>query len=179
MFPSAETWGIVADIALIFGLPFGVMAFLLERTKQRQVEQEEIYQRLSDEYTAFMRLVIENSDLRLLRAPAPGADGSELTEEQLERRTAFFSILVALFERAYLLVYDDRMSKGTARLWHSWEDFMRDWCKRADFRSSLPMLLQGEDEEFAKHLARLAVLEAKSQGQKPPDLRGFGVGADG
>lgn len=156
MLPSAETWSVLADMSLVFGVPFGVIVFALERRKERQVEQEEIYQRLSDEYTAFMKLVIENSDLHLLRAPVPGQPEPVLNEDQLERRAAFFSILVALFERAYLLVYDDRMNRETTRLWNSWEDYMRDWCKRSDFRSALPQLLQGEDPAFAAHLSRLA-----------------------
>lgn len=175
---SHETWSVLADISLVFGLPFAIIAFFVERGKERQLQQEEIYQRLSDEYTAFMKLIIENSDLHLLRAPttaAPGAPEAGLSEDQLERRAAFFSILVALFERAYLLVYDDRMNKETTRLWHSWEDYMRDWVKRADFRSALPTLLQGEDQAFANHLARLALEQAAQQGQTPPDLRSFCV----
>lgn len=153
---SPETWSVLADISLVLGVPFAVIVFILERRKERQVEQGEIYQRLSDEYTAFMKLVIENSDLHMLRAPVPGQPAPTLSEDQLERRTAFFSILVALFERAYLLVYDDRMNRETTRLWNSWEDYMRDWCRRADFRAALPQLLQGEDPAFAAHLTRLA-----------------------
>ena len=53
-----------------------------------------------------MRLVIENADLRL-RSPYPPAD---LSEEQQERKLALFAILVSLFERAYVLVYEERMS---------------------------------------------------------------------
>ena len=40
------------------------------------------------------------------------------------------------------------MNKQTKRLWQSWEDYMREWCQREDFRAALPELLRGEDEEF-------------------------------
>lgn len=65
-------------------------------------------------------------------------------------------MLVALFERAYILVYEDDMSRQQRRLWQSWEDYMRDWCEREDFRTLLPQLLTGEDEDFSAHILRIA-----------------------
>ncbi len=118
-----------------FALPFAILVFIYERRKERYVDEEEIYQRLSDEYTNFLKLVLDNSDLQLLRKHAPLA---ELSEEQMERKLALFGILVSIFERAYILVYEERMKKQTRRLWSSWEDYMREWCRRADFRQALP-----------------------------------------
>jgi len=100
--------------------------------------QEEIYQRLADEYAGFLMLVLGNADLRLLRR-AGGTD--QLTEEQEERRLALFNILVSLFERAYMLVYEEKMDKQTRRIWLSWEDYMRERCRRGEFRAVLPALL--------------------------------------
>src|SRR5581483_12235287 len=87
----------------IFGLPFAIFVFLLEQRKERQNEAEEIFQRLSDEYREFLKLVLDNADLHLLRRE--GAP-QNLTDEQKERRFAIFGILISLFERAYLLVYE-------------------------------------------------------------------------
>ncbi|MGB4343902.1 MAG: hypothetical protein WBJ03_09830, partial [Moraxellaceae bacterium] len=67
-----------------------------------------------------------------------------------------FEMLIALFERAYILVYEDDMGKQQRRLWQSWEDYMRDWCEREDFRTLLPRLLTGEDEFFSAHILRIA-----------------------
>ena len=132
-----------------FALPFAILVFLYERRKERYVDEEEIYQRLSDEYTNFLKLVLDNSDLQLLRKHAPLA---QLSEEQMERKLALFGILVSIFERAYILVYEERMKKQTRRLWSSWEDYMREWCRRADFRQALPELLEGEDPDFKAHI---------------------------
>ena len=136
-----------------FALPFAIVVFLIERRKQRQVDEEELYQRLSDEYTTFLKLVLDNADLQLLRRHGPAA---EITEEQLERKLALFGILVSIFERAYILVYDEKMNKQTRRLWSSWEDYMREWCQRKDFRAALPELLQGEDPDFQLHIKGIA-----------------------
>jgi hypothetical protein len=141
----------------IIGFPMAILVFIYEQRRERQNEQEEIYQRLSDEYADFLKLVLTNADLQLLRQ-----DGSDraLTEEQRERKLALFNILISLFERSYLLVYEERMDKQTLRLWLSWEDYMREWCRRKDFRELLPDLLKGEDEDFAAHIRGIAETEA-------------------
>jgi hypothetical protein len=136
-----------------FALPFAILVFVFERRKERVADQEELYQRLSDEYTNFLKLVLDNADLQLLSKKAPIR---ELSEEQKERRFALFGILVSIFERAYILVYEERMDKQTKRLWSSWEDYMREWCQRPDFRKALPELLEGEDPDFRKHIEQVA-----------------------
>jgi hypothetical protein len=156
-------------VVTIIGFPMAIVVFIFEQRKERQGDNEEIYQRLSDEYVTFQKLVLSNADLRLLRKD--GFD-AELTDEQQERKHAIFNILVSLFERAYLLVYDESMDHQTRRLWQSWEDYMREWCVRRDFREALPELLEGEDEEFTRHIRRIAA-EAATRGapSPPPPVR--------
>ena len=147
-------------LVTVIGLPLAILVFIYEQRRERQNEQEEIYQRLSDEYTAFLKLVLDNPDLQLLRKQMRGMP---LKEEQKERKAAFFNILVSLFERAYILVYETKMDRQTQRLWLSWEDYMREWCCRSDFREALPELLQGEDEDFREHIQSIAHTEAARQ----------------
>jgi len=147
-----EKMEFLSYVVTVVGLPFAIVVFLLEQRKERRNEEEEIYQRLSDEYREFLKLVLDNSDLQLLRREGTRQD---LTEEQKERRNAIFGILVSLFERAYLLVYEDKMGKHTRRMWQSWEDYISEWVRRADFRDALPGHLEGEDEEFTRYLRRL------------------------
>lgn len=139
-------------LVTVVGLPFAIAVYVRDRRRDQQNEEEEIFLRLSDEYADFMRLVIDNADLHLL-SPTPRG---ELSEEQQERKHALFVILVSLFERAYVLVYEDTMSRQQQRLWQSWEDYMHEWCRRADFRAALPTLLQGEDPGFVATIRRIA-----------------------
>ena len=143
-------------LVTVIGLPLAILVFVYEQRRERQNEQEEIYQRLSDEYTAFLKLVLAHPDLQLLRK---GMADAPLNEEQKERKAAIFNILISLFERAYILVYEEKMDRQTQRLWLSWEDYMREWCRRPDFRAALPELLEGEDEDFRAHIQRLAQAE--------------------
>ncbi len=154
---AREIFELLSYVVTVIGLPFAIIVFILEQRKERQNEQEEIFQRLSDEYREFLKLVLDNSDLHLLR---PDGVRQDYTEEQKERRLAIFGILISLFERAYLIVYEEDMDKQTRRLWRSWEDYMREWVRRSDFRSALPDLLEGEDEGFTRYIRTLANTEA-------------------
>ncbi len=149
---SLETWELLSYVVTVFGLPLAIFSFLHEQRKERDNEEEEVYQQLSDAYTDFLKLVIANPDLKLRSQAAT----PNLNEEQQERTQAMFEILISLFERAYLLVYEDKMTAKQQRRWASWEDYMREWCRRDDFRTQLPRLLQGEDPDFASYIRQLA-----------------------
>ncbi|MBL8918607.1 MAG: hypothetical protein JNJ54_07070 [Myxococcaceae bacterium] len=167
-----QTWEFLSYVVTVVGLPFAIAVFLWEQRRQRQNDDEEIYQRLSDEYREFLKLVLDNADLHLLRREAGTVT---LTDDQKERRHAIFGILVSLFERAYLLVYEEQMSRQVRRLWQSWEDYMREWVARAEFREALPELLEGEDDEFSEYLralVRQVTSQPRASAQPPVPLAG-------
>ncbi len=144
-------------VVTVVGLPFAIAVFLYEQRRERQNEEEELYQRLSDEYAEFLKIVLQHADLGLMR---PQSTEVALSEEQRERRGVLFELLISLFERSYLLVYEEKMKRQTQRLWMSWEDYMRYWCRRRDFRGMLPELLEGEDPDFVEHIKRIAAEES-------------------
>ena len=140
-------------VVTILGFPAAIGVFFFEQRKQRQNEAYELHSTLSEEYDNFLKVVLDNSDLLLLQR---ARSTQELTAEQQERRFILLSILVSLFEKAFIIVYDARMSREQRRQWLTWEDDMREWCRRADFRAALPQLLEGEDEAFQTYIRGLA-----------------------
>jgi hypothetical protein len=148
---SLETWEMLSYVVTVIGLPLAIAVFLYEKRKERENEDEEVYQLLSDNYQDFLKVALENPDLRLFSSE----ETEHLTDEQKERMLIIFDMLISLFERAYLLMYDENMTAEQLRRWHSWEDYMRDWCTRADFRAVLPMLLEGEDPAFGNYIREL------------------------
>lgn len=155
---ALETWEWLSYVVTVFGLPLAILTFLYEQRKERENEEEAVYQLLSDAYTDFLKLVMENPDLKL-RSQCH-IDG--LTDDQQERMYVLFEILISLFERAYLLAYEPNMRGKQLRRWLSWEDYMREWCQRDDFRSLLPKLLQGEDPDFSRYISTIAEDVTKS-----------------
>ena len=146
---SVEDW---SYLVTVIAAPLAIIVYIREQLREQTTDEEELYQQLSNSYADFLRLVLANADLQLrsTRIAMP------LTDEQRERKLILFDILISLFERAYILVYEDEMDRQTRRMWMSWEDYMREWCKRDDFRLVLPQLLQGEDEDFASHILHIS-----------------------
>jgi hypothetical protein len=66
-----------------------------------------------------------------------------------------FDMLIALFERAFLIAFREEMSATEQRRWNSWDDYMREWCRRKEFHALLPQLLRGEDPKFSAYIQRL------------------------
>jgi hypothetical protein len=154
---TLETWELLSYVVTVIGLPFAIGIFFYEQRKERENEEEAAWQQLSDAYIDFLEVVLANPDLKL-RSQAQTPD---LTDEQRERMRVIFDMLISLFERAYLLLYEDAMSEKQRRRWHSWDDYMREWCGREDFRACLPELLRGEDPDFSAYIMKLAEAEAR------------------
>jgi hypothetical protein len=152
---ALEIWELLSYVVTVVGLPLAIYTFWREQRKERENEDEETYQLLSVAYADFLKLVMANPDLQLRSRRAAGP----LTDEQRERRQVVFEMLVSLFERAYLLAFDRDMTEKQQRRWHSWDDYMREWCRRPDFCAMLPQLLEGEDPDFVACIQRIAAEE--------------------
>jgi hypothetical protein len=146
-------WLEVASFAVtVVGLPFAIWVFMTQQRAERENEDEEAYLHLADAYNDFLKVVLAHSDLQLrtnTALPNP-------TSEQRERMLVIFDMLVSLFERAYLVGWKPAMSPTEQRRWNSWDDYMREWCRREDFANALPFLLRGEDPEFQRYIQRVA-----------------------
>ena len=147
-----DAFELASFVVTVVGLPFAIVVFVLQQRKERNNEEEEAYQHLSDAYNEFLKVVLVNADLRLRTGdglPHPSA-------EQNERMMVIFDMLISLFERAYLVAYQSDMGEIEQRRWNSWDDYMREWCRRDDFFNALPLLLRGEDPEFQRYIKRVA-----------------------
>jgi hypothetical protein len=161
---GVQAWRDLLEIAsfvvTVIALPFAVWVFVAEQRKERENEEEEAFQHLSDAYNDFLKVVLDNADLQLRSSAAlPNP-----TPQQNERMLVIFDMLIALFERAFLVAYKDAMNPTEQRRWNSWDDYMREWCRREDFHNALPLLLRGEDPAFQAYIRRIADEEHQSPG---------------
>lgn len=149
---NRDLWETASFVVTVFALPFAIFLFLFEQRKERDAEDEEAYQLLQNAYNDFLKIVLDNPDLQLRSTTAH----TDLNNQQRERALIIFEMLIALFERAYIVSYEPDMRGVALRRWHSWDDFMREWCRREDFYYLLPQLLRGEDPDFAAYIRRVA-----------------------
>lgn len=151
---------LISFAVTVVGLPFAIWVFVQQQRAERENEEEEAYLHLADAYNHFLEVVLANSDLQLrTNTPLPSP-----TPEQNERMLVIFDMLVSLFERAFLVAHKPVMTPTEQRRWNSWDDYMREWCRRADFTNALPFLLRGEDPEFQAYITGVAADEALSRG---------------
>ena len=153
-----DAFMLAANAVTVIGLPFALWTYVLQARKERENEDEEAYQHLSDAYNQFLQVVLAHADLQLrsTRAlPNPSA-------EQRERMLVIFDMLISLFERAYLVAYKEQMSPTEQRRWNSWDDYMREWFRREDFAAALAHLLRGEDPDFVAYIEQVARQEREA-----------------
>lgn len=153
-----DAFMLAANAVTVIGLPFALWTYVQQARKERENEDEEAYQHLSDAYNQFLQVVLAHADLQLRSTPAlpnPSA-------EQHERMLVIFDMLISLFERAYLVAYKEQMSPTEQRRWNSWDDYMREWCRREDFAAALEQLLRGEDPDFVAYIERVARQEREA-----------------
>lgn len=148
-----EFWELFSYIVTVIGLPWAVWLYLADARRERENEEEAVYLTLSDEYAKFSKVLLDNADLQLVSG---GISDLAMGPEQRERKKIIYEMLVALFERAYILVYEEDMDRQAKRRWASWEDYIKFWLAHDDFRVLLPELLQGEDEDFVAYVKGLA-----------------------
>lgn len=158
-----DFWEYASFVVTALALPVAIAFFMWEQRKERDNEEEEGYQLLSDAYNDFLKIVLDNPDLHL-RTNEPL---SNPTAEQNERMLVIFDMLVSLFERAYLVAWKPRMTATESRRWNSWDDYMHEWCRRDDFLNALPLLLRGEDPGFQAYIRKVADAERAARAQQP------------
>ncbi len=76
-----------------------------------------------------------------------------------------------------MLVYEERMDRQTRRLWLWREDYMREWCGRAEFRAVLPELLERQDAEFRQQIERVSAEERERAESAPREMKGVSTHA--
>lgn len=150
-----EMWG---ALTTAIGLPFAILVFLYEHRKahrekleqekkERENEEEETYTRLNAAYRDVTKILIDNPSINVHDKP--------LEETLKQQQYEFYGSLVALFEEAYNVIYPED-SQEYAKMWNTWEDYIKEWMLKQNFVISLPLLLDGEDPDFVRYMKTAA-----------------------
>ncbi len=133
-------------IATVVGIPLALGVFMFEEKKERQAEQEEIYEKLMTHYAQIQEKLFEYPELDHHTAPLA-------SPEDARRQYILYEMLISLFERSFILLYGET-DPAYRRMWNSWEDYIAQWLARPNFRAALPQLMKGEDPDFVAYFAR-------------------------
>lgn len=150
-------WEFLSYLVTVLGLPVAIVTIWRELRAERaneakEIEQreDEIYVQLSQQYSALLEAALAHPELDVLEE----GSSDSLTPEQRRRQAIYYEMLMALFERAYILLYEDAPTGQSGRRWGSWADFFSYWLKRPDFARYVEKNLQGEDPAFVSFVQR-------------------------
>jgi hypothetical protein len=138
-------------VATVVGIPLAIVVFLYQERKERQAEQEEIYDKLMEHYSQIQTKLFENPELDQHERPLD-------QPENIRRQRIIYDMLSSLFERAFILLYGET-DPAYRRMWNSWNDYIETWIGRPNFREALPDLMRGEDPAFVAYMAKLTGLK--------------------
>ncbi|MBA3018067.1 MAG: hypothetical protein KKH17_09715 [Proteobacteria bacterium] len=145
---------ILANVATFLGIPLAIIVLVVDRRRAREDREQHTYQALQSEYSDFLKLCLEHSELQLHDYHPERT--VTLTPEQHDRRMVALEILVSMFESAYFLYHHGHHSEFKKRQWTGWEEFMRDWAVRGDFQEAWNEHLGSEfDSEFILYMNQL------------------------
>lgn len=141
------TWlEFLSYVATVVGIPLALGVFMFEERKERQAEQEEIYEKLMDHYARIQEKLFEYPELDQHDTPLSNT-------EDARRQYIVYEMLISLFERSFILLYGEE-DPAYQRMWNSWADYLAEWTARPNFRALLPRLMHGEDPAFVAYIAK-------------------------
>ena len=149
-----EFMELLSYIATVIGIPLAITTFIFQEKKERQSEQEEIYDKLMGHYAEIQEKLFEYPEL-------DQHDVMITDPEAARRQRILYEMLVSLFERAFILLYGET-DPAYQRMWNSWLDYIDIWTSRPNFRQVLPTMMRGEDPYFTDFMTQMTGLDLRS-----------------
>lgn len=139
-------------LAAFVGIPVAVLTYAAQKRKDRRLREMETYLQAKREYVEYLTLCLQNPDLGgydlSLLEPHVSASGMDI------RKLTMFTILTAMLEAGFIL-YADQRQEGRARQWAGWQQYLRMWASRPDFRKAWPVVGPQFDSVFVQEMGRL------------------------
>jgi hypothetical protein len=152
-------------LVTILGVPAAIYLFIRERRIDRDLKIREIYSAVDDSYTDFIKTLLDNPDIDFLRADvSPEVIESAETSTEKRRRWLLTSLLISIFERAYLL-YRQSPNEMLRSQWAGWEAWALDYLARDDVRAVWDTIGKDFDTNFYEHI------DCRLHGRQPPAMR--------
>ncbi|MGB9179977.1 MAG: hypothetical protein WCB68_12090 [Pyrinomonadaceae bacterium] len=134
----------VSYIATIVGIVIALFVFWSEKRKERRAREAEGYARANDRYIQYLTLCLDHPDANTF--------DPDITSTGVEtKRLIMFSILINVFETAYLLLrsasHDIR-----DRQWKGWDNYIRMWAGQEDFAKTWTAIGPDFDSEFQHYM---------------------------
>ena len=132
-------------IALGLTGPIALIGYLQAKRKEEQQKEDGTYHALDEKYLEYQKLCLRHPELDVFDYPSPRT--GPVTEEIKKKELIMFTILVSIFERAFIM-YRGQSERVRERQWKGWEQYIEQFCQRPNFREAWKVIGEMFDADF-------------------------------
>jgi hypothetical protein len=149
-FQTVKDWiELISSCVVLFGVPLGLYQYYKTKRKEQIDREYGTYNALDEKFLEYQTCCLDHPQLDVF--DVPDASPAQLTSEQKKQELIIFTMLFAIFERAYLM-YFDQATEIKERQWTGWNEYIRSFGRRANFKSAWQASGATFDKEFEKYM---------------------------
>lgn len=140
---------IAGRIVVLLGFPLAYVQYLRTKRKEKRDREYGTYNALDEKYLEFQKLCLDHPYLNIF--DIPDKVPQKLDEKQQKEELILLTMLISIFERAYLL-YSDQNSVIKKKQWVGWDSYIKSYCKRENFLQAWKISGNTFDTDFEKFM---------------------------
>ncbi len=139
-------------VATIVGIVIALFVFWSEKRKERRAREVEAYVRSTDRYIQYLILCLDNPETKTF-------DPDTIDRGMETPRLIMFSILICVFETAFLSLRRDAPRQIQERQWKGWESYITMWAGQQDFIKTWNIVGVDFDSDFQAYMNTLLTMK--------------------
>ena len=107
------------------------------------------YNALDEKYIEYQQICMKHPGLDVFDVPHPSPPA--LSPEDERKQLILFTVLMSIFERAFLM-YRDQATSVKQRQWEGWDAYIQSFCQRENFRQAWKISGTTFDTDFQAYM---------------------------
>ena len=128
-----ENVQLIAILGTFISVLLAVIRYYVATKREQAAREYETYNALDERYMEFQKLCMQYPHLDVF--DIADAKTAALTDVQRKQELILFTMLISLFERAYLMYYGQSQALKR-RQWRGWEAYIHAYGQRPNFRAA-------------------------------------------
>jgi hypothetical protein len=147
-----DLFELFAHLTVVLGVPAAIYQYRRGKLREQTDREYGTYNALDEKYLEFQRMCFDHPRLDIF--DIPDENPQPLDDEQRKQELIAFTMLISVFERAYLM-YHDQSNKIKTAQWSGWDEYIRAYCERANFRNAWEISGETFDRNFENYVEEI------------------------
>jgi hypothetical protein len=140
---------VLSHATVVLGFPVAIYQYRRSKLKEQSDREYGTYNALDEKYLDFQKMCFEHPELDIF--DIPDAEPRAVTDEEQKQELIAFTMLISVFERAYLMYHDESNRVKTAQ-WTGWHEYICSYCERDNFRNAWDVSGETFDRNFERYV---------------------------